>query len=255
MMREIERWKAELEATDGEARRTFKSRSDNFTTTTLHRVFYKEVRALMSAIGSCHNPKNKNFKWYGALGVKVHPLWMGPGGARAFLEHIGPRPSGMVLGRVDRKLGYVPGNVAWMTMAKAMVKRCRTHLITIGEVELSAAEWARKYKHTRPQSVTNRIQRGWNPEVAVKTPAGWDKTAAHERMGIEPVYKTAYGSPKKVRNEDGRSGRSGSGSKDPALRKATKNRVRNVAPARARGLSEDRRPKRASRGKAGDKLT
>ena len=36
----------------------------------------------------------------------------------AFMSHIGPKPSGLTLERIDNNRGYEPGNVKWATMSE-----------------------------------------------------------------------------------------------------------------------------------------
>ena len=63
----------------------------------------------------CHNPKNKGYRCYGARGIRVCAEWLGPGGFERFFAHMGPRPSGTSIDRIDGTKGYEPGNVRWAT--------------------------------------------------------------------------------------------------------------------------------------------
>ncbi len=162
---------------------------DNLTVSELFRFYRRERVSLLGAIRMCTDPSNRAYKWYGARGIVVSPRWKGTEGFRRFLNHVGPRPVGAVLGRIDGTKGYVPGNVAWTTLRKAQEKRANTHMITMYGMKAPAAEWARRYGHTR-QTITNRIARGWHPHVAIKTPAGANKMEAHKAAGISPKYDT-----------------------------------------------------------------
>lgn len=48
----------------------------------------------------------------------------------AFLEDMGRKPPGLVLGRLDRSKPYLPDNCEWMTQGRMMlgVKKPRPHL-------------------------------------------------------------------------------------------------------------------------------
>jgi len=59
------------------------------------------------------NPKAHAYKRYGGRGLTMAPEWVGPGGFEKFFAHIGPRPEGHTLDRIDNDKGYVPGNVRW----------------------------------------------------------------------------------------------------------------------------------------------
>jgi hypothetical protein len=63
----------------------------------------------------CHNPKAKDHSKYGAKGIRVCEEWR-----TSFIEfykHIGPRPQGTTIDRIDGTKGYEPGNVRWATAA------------------------------------------------------------------------------------------------------------------------------------------
>lgn len=61
-------------------------------------------------IQRCTNPKNKDWKNYGARGITVCPKWRTFSG---FLEDVGEKPQGMTLDRIDNDRGYLPGNWRW----------------------------------------------------------------------------------------------------------------------------------------------
>jgi hypothetical protein len=56
---------------------------------------------------------NADYPRYGGSGVTIFPLWIDS--FAEFLGHIGPRPQGTTLDRIDGTLGYKPGNVRWAT--------------------------------------------------------------------------------------------------------------------------------------------
>ncbi|WP_298704561.1 hypothetical protein [uncultured Variovorax sp.] len=61
----------------------------------------------------CLNSASKDFRKYGAKGITVHPEWIES--FQSFFDHIGPRPPGTTLDRIDGRRGYEPGNVRWAT--------------------------------------------------------------------------------------------------------------------------------------------
>lgn len=61
----------------------------------------------------CHSPSNKDYPRWGGVGIKVCDEWRNS--FQAFYDHVGPRPNGTTLDRIDANEGYEPGNVRWAT--------------------------------------------------------------------------------------------------------------------------------------------
>jgi len=61
----------------------------------------------------CETPTDKDYAGYGARGVTVCAEWSAD--FAAFLDHVGKRPAGTTLDRIDATRGYEPGNVRWAT--------------------------------------------------------------------------------------------------------------------------------------------
>lgn len=99
-----------------------------------------------SMVQRCTNFGHISFDQYGGAGITVCDAWLGRGGFARFFKHMGARPEGMTLDRVDRAKGYAPGNTRWATVKEQNVNRdtgrlVRTHPET-GESK-GTAEWAR----------------------------------------------------------------------------------------------------------------
>lgn len=71
----------------------------------------------------CYNTKNKDYEHYGARGIKVYPKWRKKQNdhrnyfhfRKYILKHLGKRPKGMTLDRINNGVGYFPGNLRWAT--------------------------------------------------------------------------------------------------------------------------------------------
>jgi hypothetical protein len=76
----------------------------------------------------CENPKSTQWKWYGALGVKVCDRWKTFG---LFLQDMGERPSpSHTLDRYPNNTGdYEPGNVRWATKTEQCRNRKSTRAV------------------------------------------------------------------------------------------------------------------------------
>jgi hypothetical protein len=86
-----------------------------------HSPEYSSWRAMLAR---CLNPKSISFKNYGGRGVTVYEVWQTS--FAAFYAHVGPRPPGTTLDRIDTNGNYEPGNVRWATpKEQAATRRAR----------------------------------------------------------------------------------------------------------------------------------
>lgn len=101
-------------------------------------------------------------------GVRVAREWLND--FEAFFAHVGPRPGpGYILGRIDTRLGFVPGNVRWATRLEQLRGRVNALRFTYRGDTLTIAEFAEKYGLS-DYVIRQRIGRGWDIARAIETP-------------------------------------------------------------------------------------
>lgn len=115
----------------------------------------------------CSNSKHKDFKHYGARGIKVCQEWDRPGGFTAFLAEVGEKPwHRATLSRIDNDRGYEPGNVRWDSQGFQMNNTRVNRIIEVGRFRGTMKQAAVLFKigYTTLQA---RLERGWTDKEAL----------------------------------------------------------------------------------------
>lgn len=95
----------------------------------------------------CHNPLDKDYKWYGARGIKVCDRWRLS--FSAFLEDMGPRsPDKPTIDRIDRNGGYEPGNCKWASWTEQARNRSNNKL---EDHEADQIRWLRSLGYSQTE--------------------------------------------------------------------------------------------------------
>lgn len=72
-----------------------------------------EYRCWRNIRQRCFNPKNGRYDDYGGRGITMCEEWRDS--FASFYAHVGPRPDGCTLDRINNDGNYEPGNVRWAT--------------------------------------------------------------------------------------------------------------------------------------------
>lgn len=123
-----------------------------------------EYRAWHHAKDRCHNENNQCYGNYGGRGIRVCAEWRND--FVAFLRHIGPRPDGHSLDRIDNDKGYEPGNVRWATGEEQARNRRTNHIVAFKGRTVTLAE-AIEESGLSGKMVRERIRLGWPVERAL----------------------------------------------------------------------------------------
>lgn len=127
-----------------------------------------EYRAWAKMLARCRNPKDPNFMRYGGRGITVCERW---NNFQDFIADMGARPSSFhSIERINNNEGYSPDNCKWATRPEQQRNRRNNIRITFNGETLVLQDWAKKVG-IRPQSLLKRINKGWDLERAMTTPA------------------------------------------------------------------------------------
>ena len=118
-----------------------------------------EYMAWVNMRQRCLNPKCKQFDDYGGRGITVCRRW---DSFDAFLADMGPKLSPeLTLERKNNSIGYKPSNCVWATRREQQSNTRINRRLTCDGVTKTIAGWARA-KGLLPQTISNRLARGWS---------------------------------------------------------------------------------------------
>lgn len=92
----------------------------------------------------CYYAKDKEYKNYGARGIKVVDSWLGENGFENFYKWAMENgyKKELSLDRIDVNLDYSPQNCRWVDAKEQAINRRTTHLITYNGETHSLTDWA-----------------------------------------------------------------------------------------------------------------
>ena len=105
----------------------------------------------------CINVNHKNYKHYGAKGIKVCTRWLGNDGFIKFLEDMGERPEGTSIDRIKNDIGYHKANCRWATQQQQVSNTSSNITVNYKGLDITASEFAR-IKGITPNALYSRMK-------------------------------------------------------------------------------------------------
>lgn len=117
-------------------------------------------------IQRCCDSGSKDFKNYGARGIKVCDRWLS---FENFIADMGARPAGKSLNRKDNNGDYTPENCEWATLVDQARNTRANRRETHNGKTLCLAEWA-ELAGLKYNTLSGRLHLGWSFSRAIETP-------------------------------------------------------------------------------------
>ena len=118
-------------------------------------------------IRRCHKETAKEYKNYGARGIKVCDRWRQS--FVAFLVDMGSRPDGLTLDRINVHGDYEPGNCRWASYKVQGRNKTNNRMISFAGQTLCVSEWEERLG-LGSGVVGSRLLAGWSEEEALTRP-------------------------------------------------------------------------------------
>jgi hypothetical protein len=118
-------------------------------------------------IQRCCNPKSKDYKNWGARGIRVCEEWRD---FKNFYRDMGKKPKGLTLGRINNGLGYSKENCRWETQTEQLRNRRGCVFVTINGETKNLSAWIEHFKINQQTFSYRRYQKRWDIIKALTTP-------------------------------------------------------------------------------------
>ena len=117
----------------------------------------------------CYDPKNDNYKNYGARGIQVCEEWRNNIDSFFNWAETNGYEKNLTIDRINNSKGYYPENCKWSTPREQANNRRTNHYETYKNEKHTIAEWSR-ILDIDPDLLYSRLSKGWSFERAIKTP-------------------------------------------------------------------------------------
>jgi len=106
----------------------------------------------------CFDSSASGFDRYGACGIVMCTEWANS--FEAFYAHVGDRPTGASIDRIDNARGYEPGNVRWASARQQAENRRTTRPVVVHGHAFRSMAAAGRHLGVTTQTVKMRCERG-----------------------------------------------------------------------------------------------
>jgi hypothetical protein len=114
----------------------------------------------------CLNPKSNAWDSYGGRGIGIDPAWLD---FDTFFKHMGRRPRGTSLDRLDNNLGYSQSNCAWRSQVDQSNNTRRNHVVELDGRRLTVSQWA-KITGLMQSTIGYRLKKKWTVRESLTKP-------------------------------------------------------------------------------------
>lgn len=144
---------------------------------------------ICAARARCYDPKNRDFKYYGARGITICDSWRFERGSFADWALLNGYKPGLYLDRINSDGPYSPENCRWVTPQVSTLNRRNTKYYTVGAETHTLPQWAAKIG-VRPNLLRNRMYAGESFEQALRPP---DVVHAPHTPRAKPPVRSDHG--------------------------------------------------------------
>ena len=123
----------------------------------IKKLFPRELASYEGAKGRCENPNRRRYEYYGGRGIEFRFKDF-----YDFYHHIGPRPEGKTLDRIDTNGHYEHGNVKWSSKEEQSTNRRNVILYEMDGKKQHLKAWAKEYGIKR-QTLEYRVKKAGMP--------------------------------------------------------------------------------------------
>lgn len=123
--------------------------------------------AWRNAKDRCSDTDNANWDNYGGRGIRMCDEWCNS--FAMFVEHMGIKPPGMSLGRIDNDDGYRPGNCRWESNSQQGRNRRTNNILHLDGIQMTIVEWSETVGIPAAR-ISQRLRSGWSIRDALSVP-------------------------------------------------------------------------------------